>query len=67
MSKLEVINWHDVPVHVTTPDEKLTIPAGAKVFIFANKVAITVTGEDTAADQPAAADGAPDAAQGATP
>ena len=41
--KLEIKNWHDVPVIVTTPDEEITLPAGAGIFVFTTKVAVRVT------------------------
>ena len=33
-ARTEIKNSHDVPLIVKTPDEEITIPPGATVFVF---------------------------------
>jgi len=42
-ARTEIKNSHDVPIIVKTPDEELTIPPGATVFIFATLMTVRVT------------------------
>lgn len=42
-ARTEIKNSHDVPLIVTTPDEEITIPPGASVFIFTRLMTVRVT------------------------
>ena len=57
-ARMELKNGHDVPLIVTTPDETITLPPGAEVFVFTDKMSVRV-------QQPAPA--TTETTQGATP
>ncbi len=42
-ARTEIKNSHDVPLIVKTPDEEITIPPGATVFIFTSLMTVRVT------------------------
>lgn len=42
-ARTEIKNSHDVPLVVKTPDEELTVPPGATVFIFTSLMTVRVT------------------------
>ena len=52
MSRIELKNWHDVPLVVTTPDEEFEIPPGATAFVFAQKMAVRVKQPDQPVEHP---------------
>ncbi len=56
-ARVEIKNSHDVPIIVKTPDEEVSVPAGATVFIFSSLMSVRVTTPEESTTEP----------QGATP
>jgi hypothetical protein len=52
--KIELKNWHDVPVTITTPNETVQLPPSGSAFIFDEKFVVKVSTVDVNAPMPGA-------------